>query len=134
MLLQNENYLDDFFEKTTIPFIYFSQDKIESKKQLAIYVHRLESSLLLIPTSWMFSFPAVIAGLSFEKVNYVASKAPDAYKKELLETVKTEYKIKEIFEIAKSMDDDLGDQIKQNQERVKNVIQYVKDNQIAFEF
>jgi hypothetical protein len=39
-----------------------------------------------------------------------------------------------VFEIAKAMDEDLGRGATQNQDRVRNVIQYIKDNRIAFEF
>jgi hypothetical protein len=32
------------------------------------------------------------------------------------------------------MDEDLGEKITKNQERVRNVIQYIKDNRMVFEF
>jgi len=41
---------------------------------------------------------------------------------------------KKFFEIAKSMDEDLGKNTTQNQDRIKNLIQYIKDNRGAFEF
>ena len=130
--MQTEDYLNDFFEKMTIPFVYFPQNNILSKKQLAIHTATLDNNLLL-STSWLFSFPATLSGLDYDQVVYIAEHAPAVYKKQLLETTKTTYKIREALEISKALDESNGSGT-QNQDRLKNIIQYVKDNSIAFEF
>ena len=63
-----------------------------------------------------------------------AKNAPEDYKKNILELLNNQEMVNGIFEIAKAMDDDLGRGATQNQDRARNVIQYIKDNRIAFEF
>ncbi|KKR21839.1 MAG: hypothetical protein UT50_C0003G0020 [Candidatus Moranbacteria bacterium GW2011_GWA2_39_41] len=128
-----DDHLSDFFEKTTIPFIYFPQNNVQSKKQLAIYISMLNDNTVLLSTAWTFSFPAALAGLSYKQVEYIAKHAPTVYKKQLVETIQTSYKIKEALEISKNLDEST-DNNAQHQQRVKNVIQYIKDNRNAFEF
>jgi hypothetical protein len=42
--------------------------------------------------------------------------------------------MKEVFEIVKMMDDDMGNGVTQNQKRIKDVRQYVLDNLVVFQF
>lgn len=128
-----DDYLNDFFEKITIPFIYFPQNNIQSKKQLAIHIYGLSNNLVLLPTSWTLSFPAVLSGINHNQIEYIARYAPSTYKKQLLETIGTPYKVQEALEISRALDSS-NDTNMQNQNRVKSIIQYIKDNRIAFEF
>lgn len=125
---------DDVIEKLTIPYIFFPQNNLEQKKNLAIYIYNLDSELLLIPSRFAFSYPAFLSGLSEKHIEYFAKNAPVDYKKELFSSIQKEYIVKEMIEIAKVMDKDLGDNINKNQSRIKNNIQYIKDNRIVFEF
>jgi len=42
--------------------------------------------------------------------------------------------MKGVFEIVKAMDEDLGRGSTSNQDRIKKVIQYIKDNRVTFKF
>lgn len=125
---------DNILERLTIPYIFFPQELLGEKIRLSKYIHNLEDELLLIPAPSLFSYPSVIAGMSENQIEYIAKNGPSDYKNELLKSIEQKFKIKNIFEIAKAMDDDLKNGVVKNQERVNNVIQYIKDNKIAFEF
>ncbi len=112
----------------------FSCTNIFQKKELAYYAFAKNNSEILLITPGGFQANFILAGLSEKHIEYIATNAPTEYKKELLDSFLKKYTLKEIFEIAQSMDEDLGGGATQNQERVKNVIQYISDNRIAFEF
>ncbi|PIP26959.1 MAG: hypothetical protein COX30_04555 [Candidatus Moranbacteria bacterium CG23_combo_of_CG06-09_8_20_14_all_39_10] len=125
---------DNITEKLAMPYVFFSQNNLDQKKILAIYIYNLDVHLLLLSGYSAFSYSSIIAGLSEKHITHIANNAPLDYKKELLNSVFQEYRIKEALEIAEIMDDDLGRNTTRNQDRVKNVIQYIKDNRTVFEF
>lgn len=55
-------------------------------------------------------------------------------KKTILKGLKQKETVAGIIEISKALDVDLKNNSTQNQDRIKNVIQYIKDNQLAFQF
>jgi hypothetical protein len=130
----NENFKDEITEKLTLPYLFIEEASMASKINLAIKTLGLDNETLIIPASSMFSYSAILAGISERQVEYVAKNAPSDYKKELLNSIMQPYKIKEIFEIARAMDTGLATDSTKNQERVQNVIQYIKDNRTVFEF
>ena len=67
-------------------------------------------------------------------MEYIAIKAPLEYRTELLKIINNEGMTEESMKIAKFMDMEMDEDIAKNQYRVRNVIQYIRDNQIAFEF
>lgn len=125
---------DKIFEQVIAPYVYYAQETISQRATLARYILNLEEESLLIPSSYIFSYAAIIAGLSEQQIEYVAKNAPRDYKVELVKSTLNEYKTKEVFEIAKIMDEDLGEGIMQNQKRIKNVYQYISDNWMVFQF
>lgn len=104
------------------------------KKELPYLILKRNNEALLLVVPSGFNNSLVFAGLTIAHIEFLAKNAPNEYKQELLATINADYKLQEIFEITKSMDDDLGENVTQNQKRIKNVIQYIRDNQIAFEF
>jgi hypothetical protein len=125
---------DKIFEQLTVPYVYYAQESIGQKKMLAIYISSLDSEILLIPSAYIFSYDAVIAGLTEKQIEYISKNAPREYKNELVKTVQNEYKMKEVFEIVKMMDEDLGDGNIQNQKRIKSVYRYILDNWAVLQF
>jgi hypothetical protein len=133
-IFNSENLEDDILEKLVLPYLSIKNNSLNEKKELALDTYKLNGEILLLPAPTMFKYSAIISGISEKQIEYISNNAPSEYKKELLESILQSYKVKEIFEIAKAMDDDLGRGSMQNQDRVRNVIQYIKDNRIAFEF
>jgi hypothetical protein len=130
----NEHFKELIQDRLALPHIFFPQDSLAQKKNMAKYINSLPNELIVLPTSFAFSYCAFIAGISEKQIEYIAKNAPKEYKKELFDAFFKGYKVKEIYEIAKAMDEDLpGDSI-MNQQRIKKLIQYLKDNLIAFEF
>ncbi|NTW26907.1 MAG: hypothetical protein HGA36_01140 [Candidatus Moranbacteria bacterium] len=130
----DENIEDRVMDEFSIPHIAFPQDTIQQKKALARRISTLKCEELLLASTMAFSYEGIIAGITIEQIEYFAKNAPINFKKELIKSILTEYRMKEVFEIAKSMDDDLGEGIMQNQNRIKKVIQYIQDNGAVFQF
>lgn len=105
----------------------------ERKKVVYSVFQRKETDLLLIDSSG-FLIDSVFAGLTEKHIEYIAKNAPKNYKQNLLKILQDAEMMKGVFEIAVDMDTDIGKNITQNQDRVKNVIQYIKDNKMVFEF
>ena len=124
---------DNILNKLSIPHAYFPQENIGQKKTLARHIFSLKNEYILLPTYFAFSYTSIIAGLSEKHIEYVAKNAPVEYKKELATTILNKYKMKEVFEIAKAMDEDLGENLNQNQQRIKRVYQYICDNWSVFQ-
>ena len=125
---------DDILNKFSIPHAYFPQETIVEKKMLAWHIFHSDNEVILLPTTFAFSYAAFIAGFSEKHIEYIAKNAPADYKKELLNAVAQDYKFKEILDIARLMDEDMGNGVTQNQKRVENVRQYVLDNLVVFQF
>ena len=125
---------EKILEQFIVPYIHFPHKTEGQKIMLAQYISNLDVKSLLIPSCYIFSYSPIVAGLTEKHVEYVAKNAPAVYKTELLNAVSQDYKLQEIFNIAKLMDDDLGNNSTENQMRIRNIVQYIKDNKTIFEF
>lgn len=125
---------DDISDKVVLPYVYYDQETMGGKLLLAKYVMQARPEVLLLPSYFLFSYSAVAAGLTEKQLEYIASNAPAEYKKELSKTFSNENKIKEVIEIGRMLDDDYGQNTEKNQERIRRVYQYIRDNSIAFQF
>lgn len=116
------------------PHLSYVIGTIQERKKVAISIFsRSKSNILLIASSG-FLIDSVFAGLSEKHIEYIAKNAPKNYKENLLKILQDTEMMKGVFEIAVDMDTDIGKNVTQNQDRVKNVIQYIKDNRVVFEF
>lgn len=129
----SENYEDELREKLALPHVVFVSDTPEKAALLAWHTLSLANEEILLMTPFAFTYGGILAGLSLQAIEYIAKNAPDKYKKELIEAINKDYIQREVFEIAKEMDDDLGNSYK-NQQRIKSVLQYISDNKSAFIF
>ena len=125
-----EYKIRDFIENPD--FTYVEGTILERRRVSVSILMRREVEVLLIHKS-CFLIDSVFAGLSENHIEYIAKNGPKNYKENLLKILDDQGMMKGVFEIAEAMDEDLGDNITKNQERVKNVIQYIKDNRVAFE-
>lgn len=124
----------NFLEKATIPHIVFFQDNLTQKRILAEHIYSLENEEILFIAIAAFSHPSVIAGITTNQIEFFVKNAPMNYKNELAKSLNIDYRMKEVFEIAKAMDEDLGEGLMQNQKRIKSVQQYISDNWAVFQF
>jgi hypothetical protein len=124
----------DIISEIQTPHLIHKDFSLVTKKRVAYSILRRKPEEILLMNSPAFSVDAILAGLSEKQIEHIALSAPDEYRKEIIDSLRQDYKIKEIMEIAQSMDEDLGENSTQNQERAKNVIQYIKDNRVVFEF
>ena len=132
----NLGLLEEFDIVREIQSPHLIHEKLSSlaKREIAYSIlHRKPEEILLI-NSPAFYIAAVFAGLSTKQIEYITKNAPYDYKEELSNLLLGQSTVKAIFEITESMDEDLGENITQNQERVRDVIQYIRDNRTAFEF
>jgi hypothetical protein len=116
------------------PYLLPSQNDILAKKKIAFLVASKNEEEILLVSPGGFLSSTVLAGITEKNIEHVAKNAPREYKKNIIEALGNQETMKEIMEIAKAMDDDLGRNITKNQDRIRNVIQYIKDNIQVFQF
>jgi len=114
-------------------FSYIEESIFNRKKVSNILLSKKQDEILLID-SYGFVFDSIFAGLTEKNIEYIAKNAPRDYKESLLKILHDQEMMGGVFEIVKAMDEDLGESVTKNQERIKNVIQYIKDNRVVFEF
>ena len=113
----------------------FDYGSMSEKKNIAYQIlNNYKNEEIFIVDPYGFSTTSVFAGLSEKSIELIAQKGPADYKRNILSLLKNTAAIKEVLEIAKLMDDDLGNNSTKNQERIQNVIKYISDNKIVFEF
>lgn len=123
----------DLWDKMVNPFLNYTGTSLDNKKRLAMDIfHRSAEEILLIDPSG-FGFDSIFAGLAEKHIEYFAKHAPLKYKKELMEIFKDQEMITCALKIAKVMDEDEGDGSNKNQDRIRKNMQYLKDNQAAFQ-
>ena len=128
--------LEEFDAQRKIQYphlLYSATDMVAKKKMAYVVLAKKGDELLLIEPSG-FGEATVIAGLTVGDIEYFSKHAPRDCKENLISTVRNDLLVKDIFEIAQAMDDDLGGGATTNQQRVKKVMQYISDNRIAFQF
>jgi hypothetical protein len=124
----------DAQRKINLPHLLYDASDIVGKKRIAYVVLAKKENEILLITPSGFGEVAVIAGLTETNIEYFAKIAPREFKEKLFETITNEIYTKEIWEVAKAMDDDMSANSTANQQRVKNVLQYIYDNQVVFHF
>lgn len=124
----------DVINEIQSPHLMHKNFSFVVKQKIAYSILSRKANEILLLNGTGFSEGAVFAGLSEKHIEYIAIHAPREYKEELISLIKKDHKRDEIGEIAKAMDEDLGGGSVRHQTRVKNVIQYIKDNQVVFEF
>lgn len=131
------NYIEkeiEIIDHISHPHLFSFGDE-KSKKNISQQIFKnYEEKEILIIDPYGFLIGSVFAGLTEKHIEYIAKNAPKDYKDNILKLLQDQEALKGVFEIAKAMDDDLGRGSTQNQDRARNVIQYIKDNRIAFEF
>lgn len=115
------------------PYLEYFNMSSSDGKMIANNVHQRTSEDLMLISKAGYCVEAVFAGLKTEHMEYFAKHAPMEYKLELMEIFKDQDGMNGVWEIAKAMDEDAGDGSTKNQERVKNVIQYIQDNRVVFQ-
>lgn len=124
----------DIREYLSEPHLTYIDDSVLIRKKVAYSILKRDLNEILLIDSSGFLIDSVFSGLTEKHIEHIAKNAPEKYKQNLLEIQNDKGMMEGVFEIAKSMDEDLGEKVTQNQQRIKNVIQYIKDNQIVFQF
>lgn len=124
----------DLAQKLQFPQFLFIQKDTVSQKRLAFEILSRKENEIILVTSDGFEYGGVLAGLSEKHIEHIAKSGPRDYKENILKSIRDQKILAEIGAIAKAMDEDLGGGSTRHQTRVKNVIQYIKDNQVVFEF
>lgn len=124
----------DILGRLQTPHLIFYPLNFSSKIKTAAIVLMNEAEKILLINSPGFCEDSILAGITEKHIEYIAKNAPKDYKENILKLLQNQEMVNGVFEIAKAMDEDLGKGAMQNQERVRNVIQYIKDNRVTFEF
>ena len=127
-------YLSTSEEFSVMRKFQYPQTLSLSKENLALTIlSRPADEILLIYPSG-FTNAALISGLSEKQIEFFAKNAPAEYKKNIFDTLTNSLYMKDILENARLMDENTGNKNSQHQQRIQNVIQYIKDNQLVFQF
>ncbi len=120
------------FEDPHLSYIFGT---VQERKRVAyLILAKKENEILLINRSG-FLIDSVFAGLSGKNIEYIAKNGPRKYKENLWKILQDQEMMDGVFEISKDMDRDLNTKnASQNQIRIANVIQYIKDNSPVFKF
>ncbi len=123
----------DAQRKFEFPHLLYVADNLTAKKNIAytVLAKREDEILLMSPAG--FEDAAVVAGLGVANIEYFIKNAPMEYKENLIKAINNSLLFKDVWEIVQSMDEDEGDGLTRNQERVKKVIQYIFDNKVVFQ-
>lgn len=122
------------FDLISNPHFLYVSNSISDRKKVAIIIFAKKENEILLIDNYGFLIDSVFAGLSEKHIEHIAKNGPRDYKENILKILKDKEMMKGVFEIAKAMDEDMGGGSVRHQQRVKNVIQYIKDNRVAFEF
>jgi len=123
----------DISRKLQFPHTFQCKDLTQKASAATNILHKNTDELLLI-TPRGFSVDFIVAGLSFEQIEFLARKAPKEYKEEIFQFLTDESNIADILNIEKFLDENTAETTQLNQDRIRNILQYIKDNRIAFEF
>jgi hypothetical protein len=123
----------DIEREIKTPHLMYRNFSTINKKRVAYSILSRKLNEIILINSPGFCVDAVFAGLSEKHIEYIAKNAPMEYKKNILDLL-YQANIENILKITQDMDKDLGENVTQNQDRLKNIIQYIKDNHAVFEF
>lgn len=129
------NALEEFDaqRKIQFPHLLKKASDIIVKKNIALLVFGLKEWDVLLISPSGFSESSVIAGITEKNIEFFLKKAPMEYKKNLLEAIENEFIVEETVKIAEAMDEDMSTE-NSNQNRVRNVLNYIRDNSNVLSF
>jgi len=122
----------EILESIETPHLSYVLDTLMDRKKTARNVLNRKTEDVLLIDKTGFYIDSIFAGLSEKSIEYFAKHAPMEYKKNLMEIFRDKDMLDSMWETVKSMDDDEGSGTISNQDRIKKVIQYIRDNQIVF--
>ena len=121
-------------ERISEPFSNYFSGSLSEKKRVSLSIFQRKENEILLVNNYGFTIDFIFSGLTEKHIEHIANNAPKDYKENIMKILQDQEMMKGVFEIAKAMDEDLGRGATQNQDRVRNVIQYIKDNRVAFQF
>ena len=114
------------------PHLSSAQNDITTRKNMSLLILSKKEDEILLIYPGGFLHGAVLAGITEKNIEYIAKHAPMEYKENIMEALHDQETISDAAEIIKILDKDANSNA--NQERFKNVIQYIKDNIKVFQF
>lgn len=124
----------DAQRKIQFPHLLHEASSLSDKKNIAYVVLAKSADEILLVSPSGFGEATVIAGMTEKNTEHLVKFAPREYKENLVSAIADSYLLNDVWEIVSAMDDDEGNVSTKNQDRIKNVIQYIKDNRAAFQF
>lgn len=124
----------DIIRNIQTPHLLYKKLDSVAKKNIAYNVLSRKAEEVLLISATGFSEESVLAGLSEKQIEYIAKNGPRKYKENILNIFSDESSISEIKEIIKTMDGDAIGGETPNQQRMRNVMRYISDNQRVFQF
>lgn len=124
----------DIIRNIQTPYLIYKKLDSVAKKNIAYNVLARKAEDILLISALGFREESVIAGLSEKHIEHIAKHGPRKYKENILEIFSDGDSVAEIKEIARVMDEDSTGGATPNQQRIRNVMKYARDNQRVFQF
>jgi hypothetical protein len=111
------------------PYLLPSETPYE-KRKIALLILQKSNEDLLLMDPYAFQFDIILAGLTEKHIEFLALNATQPIKKFLLEGLSNKETLQSTYNLAISLDDSSP----KHKGRILSVIQYVRDNHLAFRF
>lgn len=117
----------DYTERLIYPNFVLRADTITEKSRLADEISRRTPQQLLFLGGIALSEPAVVAGLAPEYVEHLIRSGSLPQKAGFLGIIESDERKKELRDIARKLDFDIGEKSRAHQERIEGIIAYLTD-------
>lgn len=133
-MAKNLNIIEEYDLRALIesPELSYVENSVLERKKVAKNILNRKAEEILLINKTGFYIDSVFAGLDEKKIEFFAKNSPLEYKKNLIKIFQDKEMIDGVWEVARAMDEDEGNNLMSNQDRIKKVIQYIRDNQSIF--
>lgn len=116
----------DVITELQFPDFIYSTESLEEKIAFCAFINNLSEKRALLLDEGLFNFPFVFAGLQENNIEYIIREGGVVLKKIFYVNISDAGFINEILKISNELDN--RQKTTENTTRIKNIIQYLKDN------
>ena len=124
----------DIVRKIQYPDSLYGVMTPENKRNVAFLIANRKAEEILLTSPLAFRESYVVAGMTERQMEYFALHAPRDYRESLMQAFSSQENIDDMLSITAMMDEEMGKGSMENQQRLKRIIRYLRDNQIVFRF
>lgn len=124
----------DTIRKITFPHLLYDEMTPENKRNVAFMILGRKAEEILLVSPLAFGESYIVAGMTEQQIAYFSLHATRDYRESLMRAFSNQESITDMMQIATTMDQEIGKGSIVNQQRLRKVFNYLRDNQIVFKF